>query len=77
MMSKIVVKGEGIHPLYAYLTDKSKNGDFGGEIGWNFAKFLVDRNGNVIARLSPKTQPDDPKVVAEIEKALTAKPVEK
>ena len=77
MMSKIVVKGEGIHPLYAYLTDKNKTGEFGGEITWNFAKFIVDRNGNLIARLNPKTQPDSPKVVAEIEKALAAKPAEK
>lgn len=76
MMSKIIVKGEGIHPLYAYLTDKSKDGEFGGEIGWNFAKFIVDRNGNVIARLAPKTQPDSPKVVEEIEAALKAKPAE-
>ena len=77
MMSKIVVKGEGIHPLYAYLTDKSKTGEFGGDISWNFAKFIVDRNGNLIARLNPKTQPDDAKVVAEIEKALAAKPAER
>jgi glutathione peroxidase len=77
MMSKIVVKGEGIHPLYAYLTDKNKTGEFGGEITCNFAKFIVDRNGNLIARLNPKTQPDSPKVVAEIEKALAAKPAEK
>jgi glutathione peroxidase len=74
MMSKIVVKGEGIHPLYAYLTDKEKTGEFSGDISWNFAKFIVDRNGNIIARLNPKTQPDDPKVVAEIDKALAAKP---
>ena len=77
MMGKIVVKGEGIHPLYAYLTDKSKTGEFGGDITWNFAKFIVDRNGNLIGRLNPKTQPDDPKVVAEIEKALAAKPAER
>lgn len=74
MMSKVVVKGEGIHPLYQYLTDSKTNGDFAGDIQWNFQKFIVDRNGNTIARISPKTQPDDPKVIAAIEKALAAKP---
>jgi len=76
MMSKTVVKGEGIHPLYAYLTDKGKTGEFGGDVTWNFAKFLVDRNGNLIARLAPGTQPDKPEVVAAIEKALAEKPAE-
>jgi glutathione peroxidase len=74
MMSKIVVKGQGIHPLYAWLTDKNKTGEFGGEIEWNFAKFIIDRNGNVIGRLAARTQPDDPKAVAAIEKALAAEP---
>ncbi len=74
MMSKIVVKGEGIHPLYQFLTDKKTAGDFAGDIQWNFQKFLVDRNGNVIARFAPKTQPDDAKVVEEIEKAIKAQP---
>src|SRR6266699_2483748 len=47
MMSKISVKGDDIAPLYKFLTS---NGEFAGDIEWNFNKFLVDRNGNVIAR---------------------------
>lgn len=71
MMSKIVVKGDGIHPLYQQLTTTP---GFEGDVGWNFQKYVIDRNGNLIARIAPKTKPDDPKVTAEIEKALAAKP---
>ena len=49
---------------------------FGGEIGWNFTKFLVDRNGNVIARYSSQTKPDDVSVTEEIDKALASKPAD-
>jgi glutathione peroxidase len=70
MFSKVVVKGEGIHPLFAYLTDKSQ--PTGGEIGWNFAKFLVGKHGEVIARFEPTLSPTDPKVIAAIEAALAA-----
>jgi glutathione peroxidase len=68
MFSKIVVKGEGIHPLYAYLT--SLPAPLGGEIQWNFQKFLVDRKGEVVARFDPRTAPDDPALVAKIEALL-------
>jgi glutathione peroxidase len=70
MMSKVVVKGDGICPLYDYLTNKSPKP---GPIAWNFAKFLVDRQGNVIDRFDPKVPPSDPKVTEAIEKALAAK----
>ena len=70
MFSKLVVKGEGIHPLFAYLTDKSR--PTGGEIGWNFAKFLIGKDGQVLARFEPTTAPTDPKIVAAIEAALSA-----
>ena len=76
MMSKISVLGEDKAPLYRFLTEKPTAGDFAGEIGWNFTKFLVDRNGNLIARYSSKVKPDDQKVTDEIEKALDAKPAE-
>lgn len=72
LFSKISVKGEDIHPLYAYLTSEETNPGFGGEIPWNFTKFLIDRQGRVIARFAPKTTPDDPAVVQAIEKALAA-----
>jgi glutathione peroxidase len=74
MMSKISVKGDDKAALYKYLTEESTNGQFAGEIDWNFNKFLVDRNGAVIARIAPRTKPDSPKVIAEIEKALAAQP---
>jgi glutathione peroxidase len=73
MMSKISVKGDDIAPLYKFLTDPATNADFAGPIGWNFTKFIVDRNGNVIARFSSQTSPDQPVVVDEVEKALAAK----
>jgi glutathione peroxidase len=70
MFSKIVVKGQGIHPLYQYLTSKETDPKFPGEIRWNFAKFLVNRKGEVIARFEPVDKPDSPKVVKAIEDAL-------
>jgi glutathione peroxidase len=70
MFSKIVVKGQGIHPLYQYLTSKESDPKFPGEIRWNFAKFLVNRKGEVIARFEPVDKPDSPKVVKAIEAAL-------
>ncbi len=70
MFSKISVKGDDIAPLYAFLTEEETNKEFAGEIGWNFAKFLLDRQGNVIARFDPRTKPKDPEVVRAIETAL-------
>ena len=63
--SKISVKGPDKAPLYQYLTETS-----GGEIKWNFTKFLVDRNGKIIARFESPVKPDSPEVIAAIEKAL-------
>ncbi|RUL87150.1 glutathione peroxidase [Tautonia sociabilis] len=70
LFSKIVVKGSGIHPLYAFLTDQELHPQFGGPIRWNFTKFLVDRAGNVVARFEPGDDPKSDKVVDAIEKAL-------
>ncbi|HET9532392.1 MAG TPA: glutathione peroxidase, partial [Blastocatellia bacterium] len=70
LFSKISVKGADIHPLYRYLTDKETNPQFGGEIKWNFNKFLVDKNGKVIARFEPQVKPDNEQVVQAIENAL-------
>ncbi len=70
IFSKIVVKGDGIDPLYQYLTSKETDPKFAGPIGWNFAKFLVNRKGEVIARFDPREEPNSPKVVAAIEAAL-------
>ncbi len=70
MMSKVSVKGEDQAPLYAFLTDKSSDPKFGGEIKWNFTKFLFDRNGNPVARFEPAVTPDSPEVIAAVEAAL-------
>ena len=70
LFSKVVVKGSGIHPLFAFLTDSEAHPENGGAIRWNFTKFLVDRNGNVIARFEPGDDPKSEKVVNAIEKAL-------
>lgn len=67
LFSKISVKGADQHPLYRYLTSQSP---FPGEVEWNFGKFLVGRDGQVIARFSPQTAPQAPEVIAAIEAAL-------
>jgi glutathione peroxidase len=68
MYGKISVKAPDKAPLYEFLTDPSAK--TGGEIKWNFTKFLVDRDGKVIARFEPAVKPDSPEVTAAIEKAL-------
>ena len=73
MMSKVVVKGDGITPLYKFLTDKETNPKFAGEITWNFEKFLINKKGEVAARFSPKTAPDADEVTKAIKTELDAK----
>jgi glutathione peroxidase len=68
--SKISVKGEDKAPLYQFLTDPAANPKTGGEIKWNFTKFLIDRNGKVIARFESPAKPDSAEVISAIEKAL-------
>ena len=70
LFSKISVKGKDIAPLYAYLTTDSA---FPGAIGWNFTKFLVARDGRVVARFDSRTDPADRKVTEAIEAALAQK----
>ncbi len=72
MFSKISVKGDDKAPLYQFLTEEESNGEFAGDINWNFEKFLVGRDGKVIARFSPKTAPDAEEVIAAIEKAIAS-----
>jgi glutathione peroxidase len=69
LYSKVSVKGNDTTPLYQYLTTKA-NPSVAGEIQWNFTKFLVDRNGNVVQRFEPDITPDSPQVTAAIEKLL-------
>ena len=70
MFSKISVKGADKAPLYRFLTDKTANPKTGGEIPWNFTKFLVDRDGKVLARFDSAVEPQSKEVVAAVEKAL-------
>jgi glutathione peroxidase len=70
MFSKISVKGDDQYPLYTYLTSSEQNPKTGGEIKWNFTKFLVDRNGTVVARFEPNVDPMTPAVTEAIEGAL-------
>jgi glutathione peroxidase len=69
MYAKISVKGEDQAPLYSYLTKDTGSG-LVGDIKWNFTKFLVDRNGNVVQRFESAVTPDSPEMVAAIEKQL-------
>lgn len=72
MFSKISVKGDDIHPLYRFLTSEESNPGFAGPISWNFNKFLVARDGQVVARFGSREAPESPDVVAAVEKALGA-----
>lgn len=62
--AKIDVKGDAAHPLFATLSEQ------GGEPTWNFTKYLVDKDGNVIARFDPRTEPTDPAIQSAIDAAL-------
>lgn len=73
MFSKIDVNGDTACDLYKYLKTLDTKPTGPGEISWNFEKFLVNRNGEVIARFSPRTKPDSDEVVQAIEKALAQK----
>jgi glutathione peroxidase len=70
MFAKVSVKGADKTPLYQFLTDKKANSATGGEIGWNFTKFLADRNGKVIARFASRVEPESAELVRAIEAAL-------
>ena len=65
MMSKVSVKGEDKTPLYGYLTENT-----GGDVKWNFTKFLVDKNGKIVSRFESKVTPESPELTSAVEKAL-------
>jgi len=69
MMSKISVKGKDIDPIYQWLTTKTQNGKMDAEVSWNFQKFMIDEKGNLVDVVSPRTSPNDEKIV----KWITAK----
>jgi glutathione peroxidase len=68
MLSKVVVLGDGICPLYKHLTSKDTNPKFGGKIGWNFTKFLIARDGTIVKRFDSAVDPES----AKVKKAIAA-----
>lgn len=63
VMSKISVMGDDQHPVYQFLTQKSKNGLGDHEMLWNFQKFLIDENGNLVKNVHPQTLPIDESII--------------
>ena len=72
LFSKIEVRGDGITPLFSYLT-KEANPKLKGDVHWNFSKFVIDRKGKLIARFDPDVTPDDPDLLVAVENALNPK----
>ncbi len=70
MFEKIEVNGAGRHPLFAWLCTQDVGPDGAGDVSWNFAKFVVGRDGRLVARFSPETRPDAPALLAAIDAAL-------
>jgi glutathione peroxidase len=70
LFAKVTVKGTGIDPLFDYLTSPTTNPGFSGDIKWNFNKFLIGKDGRVIARFEPPIEPTSPDVKRAIEAAL-------
>ena len=68
MMAKITVKGEEKHPLYQFLTEKSKNGFKDSEVKWNFQKYLIDRDGKLVAVKDSNVVPSDNSILSWIQK---------
>ncbi len=77
MFSKISVKGDDQHPLYRFLTSDDTNPEFSGNVKWNFQKYLVNRDGAVIAKFAPSEDPMSADVGSAIESALNQKPAAK
>ena len=67
MMSKISVKGKDIDPIYSWLTQKSENGKFDAEVSWNFQKFMINENGDLVDYSAPRESPLSEKIVNWIE----------
>lgn len=63
MMEKISVKGDDMHPVYRWLTEKSQNGVLDSEVKWNFQKYLIDENGRLVKMIPPKEKPDSDEVI--------------
>ena len=72
LTEKVQVNGPGRHPLYAELVEVPDASGYTGDIRWNFEKFLIDPTGTVVARFSPQTDPEDPRLIKAIEGTLAA-----
>lgn len=72
MLEKTDVNGESRHPLYVELTKTADGAGEAGDVSWNFEKFLLSPQGDVVARIRPRTEPDAPEVVSAIEAQLPA-----
>jgi len=70
MFEKIDVNGPGRHPIYTELTATPDASGEAGDVQWNFEKFVIAPDGSVSARIRPRTTPDDPTLLAEVEKVL-------
>jgi glutathione peroxidase len=70
MFSKIDVKGRNMHPLYEYLTSESLNGKMDSKVSWNFQKYLIDRNGELVEVISPRERVNEEEVRTEITSLL-------
>jgi glutathione peroxidase len=70
LFEKIEVNGEGRHPLYEELTSHADDDGEAGDIQWNFEKFLISRDGEVLRRFRPLTTPEDPALVSAVEEQL-------
>ncbi len=67
MMQKVSVKGKDQNPIYTWLTNKDLNGKLDSEVKWNFQKYLIDENGNLVDVVPPKEKPDSEKIIQWIE----------
>ena len=67
MMSKISVKGDDQDPLYTWLTSKSENGVEKSKVSWNFQKYMIDEEGQLVGHFAPTVKPDSKKLVSWIE----------
>ncbi len=70
LFAKLEVNGAGRHPLYAWLTEQPTAPEGPGDVKWNFGKFLVGKDGALLARFEPTTEPSAPELIEQIEAAL-------
>ncbi len=71
LFEKIEVNGASRHPIYSQLVQVEDDEGEAGDIKWNFEKFLVNRSGEIVARIRPQVEPEDPRVVEQLEKLLS------